>query len=289
VFKCDTTEFGISKPIQKDATISAQFIFDFGDAVPGGKSPSNHTHYVLLYRSSTSGNFSQVKNAEGIINGDQIFFNLTETEIQEGYYTLGTLDQTNSPLEGQNYRTWYTLVSGDWDNWEVWTLDPSGALPNNPEMLTPSSSPTSVNDKVVVLNGKTVTITANNKINSQLTFDGRLDVGTTTGHNFTTIRGTGRILLAADNFPAGDATHFVSKYQGEGTVVYYGENYNLSTPREFFNVEVDLNDVSNKIQLLANNRINGSLTIKQGILQINDNSTTINRTIDVYGRYFYSK
>ena len=269
-------------PIQKDANINAQFIFDFSEAVTGGKYPANHTNYVLLYRSSTSGNFSQVKNAEGIINGDQIYFNLTETEIQQGYYTLGTLDQTNSPLEGQNYRTWYTLITGNWDNWEVWTLDPSGALPNNPEMLTPTTSPTALSDKVVILNGKTVTVSSNNKINNQLTVDGRLDIGTTTGHNFTTIKGTGRILLAADNFPSGDATHFISKYQGEGTVVYYGDNYNLTTAREFFNVEVELNDIAFKIQLLANYKINGSLTIKQGIFQINDNLSTTNLTIDVF-------
>lgn len=266
---------------QKQAGPEAQVIFDFGDAVTGGKFPANYSNYVLLYRSGTTGNFSIVKNAQGVQNNDQIYFNLTEPEIQDGYYTLGTIDQTNSPLQGVNYRTWYTLVTGNWDNWEVWTLDPSGALPNNPEMLTPTTSPTAFSDRVVILNGKTVTISSNNKQNNRLTVDGRLDIGVTTGHNFGEIKGTGRILLAADNFPAGDATHFISKYQGEGTVVYYGNNYTLSSPREFFNVEIDLSDASNIITLLSNYKLNGSLKIIQGILQINDNSSTTNLTIDV--------
>jgi len=269
--------------MQKVLNPEAQVIVDFSEAVTDGKYPSGTiSNYVLLYRPSTSGDFTIVKNAQGLQNDDQIYFNLSETEIQNGYYTLGTLDATNSPLEGQNYRTWYTLVSGDWDNWEIWTLDPSGALPNNPEHFTPTTSPTATFDRVVILNGKTVTVSSNNKHNSKITVEGRLDLGITTGHTFDEIRGSGRILLAADNFPAGDATHFITEYQGEGTVVYYGEGYNLTTPREFYNVEVELSELSSKIIMLSKYKINGNLTVLLGILQINNNTSTTSLNIDVY-------
>ncbi|BDX37477.1 hypothetical protein CYCD_08320 [Tenuifilaceae bacterium CYCD] len=174
--------------------------------------------------------------------------------------------------------TWYSLISGDWDNWETWTLDPSGALPINPGHLTPSTSPTSTLDDVVIINGKTVTVNSDTKINDIITVNGRLDINTTTGHSFNKIRGTGRILLQGDNFPAGDATHFVTEGQGEGTVVYQTKSgltsYNLATARTFFNVEVELFQSTDIITQLADYTINGSLTINKGVFQINDNTAT---------------
>ncbi|HAN77272.1 MAG TPA: hypothetical protein DCQ31_05605 [Bacteroidales bacterium] len=172
--------------------------------------------------------------------------------------------------------TWYSLISGDWDNWEVWTLDPAGAIPNNPGMYTPTTSPTWEVDDVVILNGKTVTVTANNKTNDNLTVEGRLEINATTGHSFNKIRGGGRVILEGDNFPAGDAWHFYTKGQGEGTVVYNGLNYNLGISRSFYNVEIDLTNNSNTLTLLNNYTINGNLTLKKGVFQLNDDiSTTI--------------
>jgi hypothetical protein len=181
--------------------------------------------------------------------------------------------------------TWYTLVSGDWDDPDIWTLDPSGALPDNPDSYTPTTSPTSTTDNVVILLGRTVTIQPgnDNKSNAILNVKGRLDFTTTTGHSFTEIKGGGKILLAADNFPSGDSTHFVTGGQGEGTVVYYGGSYNLSSERTFYNLEVDLDDPANTLTLLADYLINGNLTIKSGELQINDNSSTTRLNLTVSG------
>ncbi|UCH14509.1 MAG: hypothetical protein JSV22_00735, partial [Bacteroidales bacterium] len=180
--------------------------------------------------------------------------------------------------------TWYPLVSGDWDDPAIWTLDPSGALPDNPDNYTPTTSPTSATDDVVILLGRTVTIQPgnDNKSNAILTVHGRLDVTTTTGHSFSEIRGGGKILLSADNFPAGDSTHFVTAGQGEGTVVYNGASYNLTNVRTFFNLKIDLDDPANTLTLLADYQINGSLTVTNGRLQINDNSSTtrLNLTVD---------
>jgi len=269
--------------LEKTGTPAAEMAFDFSEALSDGLNPTNISNYVLLYRNLTTGNFTKVKNADGLKNGDQVYFNLTDAELNNGYYTLGTEDDVNSPLEGVAGRTWYTLISGDWDDWEIWTLDPSGALPNNPDQLTPSTSPTNTADDVVILTGRTVTDTSDNLIHSSLLLEGRLDLTTTSGHSFGKINGTGRILLASDNFPSGDATHFYTKGQGEGTVEYYGGSYNLSTAREFYDVEIELDNAANIITLLNDYTINGNLTITKGNLKINNDAATTILNLSVGG------
>jgi hypothetical protein len=267
--------------MHKTNTPAARIAFDFSEAVSDGKNPVNIDNYVLLYSSDPSSvNFTTVKTADGVQEGDQVYFDLADTDIQDGYYTLGTADNTNTPLEGSEGKTWYTLISDDWDNWETWTLDPSGALPNNPDKKTPTTSATNTADKVVILTGKTITVSTNNKANAEIDVEGRLDLGTTTGHSFGKINGNGRIVMKADNFPVGDPFDFVSAGHGEGTVEYEGDSYDLSTLREFYDMEVNLN-TGQTISLLNEYTINGNLTVKSGTLQINDdtNDQKINLTI----------
>jgi hypothetical protein len=179
-------------------------------------------------------------------------------------------------------RIFYSLKTGSWDDPETWTLDPSGTQPLNPNNYTPTTSPTSLFDEVVVLSGRTVTVPSNTKLNSKLTVIGTLDLGTTTNHAFTTINGTGRVRLAGDNFPAGDATDFITAGQGEGTVEYYGATRAIVTPRIFFNVDVNMS-TGNTLSLLAGYTLNGSLTVSNGTLQINDDISTTPLTILVTG------
>ncbi|UCH13053.1 MAG: hypothetical protein JSV22_08025, partial [Bacteroidales bacterium] len=176
--------------------------------------------------------------------------------------------------------TWYPLVSGDWDDPAIWTLDPAGVLPDNPDNYTPTTSPTSATDNVVILSGRYITVTSNNKTNNILTVDGSLDFTTTTGQTFSEIKGSGKILLAADNFPAGTATHFITEDQGEGTVVYYGTGYTLTTARTFYHMEVEMDDAADILILRADYTIDGNLTITTGVFQINDaTATALNLTV----------
>ncbi|MBN1949929.1 MAG: hypothetical protein JW801_01920, partial [Bacteroidales bacterium] len=179
--------------------------------------------------------------------------------------------------------TWYTLASGDWDNPTIWTLDPSGSLPNNPGGYTPSTSPTSASDFVVILSGRTITVSSNNKSNARLTVTGRIDFKATTGHTFTTIRGSGKIILKEDNFPGGDATHFITEDQGEGTVVFDSTGYDLATAHTFYHVEINMDNATDAAVLLADYQIDGNLTIASGIFQINDNSNATPINLEVYG------
>jgi hypothetical protein len=108
-------------------------------------------------------------------------------------------------------------------------------------------------------------------------------LGTTTGHSFNRITGDGRVLMAADNFPSGDATHFVTAGQGEGIVELYGTNFTLSNGHTFYDVVLNTDASSNIVTLTNDLSINGDLTITQGTLQINDNSSTTVLNINVAG------
>ncbi len=270
--------------VEKGGVSTAKISFSFPEGFEEGSFPQELSNYVLLRKDIPGGTYSQVNVADkGVELGERVWFEVADADFEDGYYTLGTLDQTASPLEGGSTRIWYSLISGDWDNWEVWTLDPSGALPNNPNHYTPTTSPTAASDKVVVLNGKTVTVSTNDKIHQQVTVDGRLDLKGTSGHDFSKIRGRGRILLSDNNFPAGDATHFSSAGQGEGTVVYYGNGFDLTQNLTFYNLEIDLSLVSNKITLLNNLTINGEFRVKNGEFQFNNGTVTNALNVTVNG------
>lgn len=169
--------------------------------------------------------------------------------------------------------TWYTLLSGNWNNPNVWTLD-GGVSPV--QQPVGGGIPAS-GDQVVITNGKTVTMTGNNYSAAGATVFGTLDVANTTGHNLTAISGNGRIRLAGspvglDNFPRGDASAFSAA--GQGTVILYGTGITLDKPHTFNNLEVFMNTNSTVATLLRDLMLNGTLYVKTGNLRINDNSAT---------------
>jgi len=178
--------------------------------------------------------------------------------------------------------TWYTNASGKWKDPNIWTLDPSGAVHQNPSNLYPNLA----TDNIIIRTGKTVTVqntdgsNLNNLNCSSLKVDGTLDFGTTTGHTFTYIKGSGRIYLAADNFPAGDASNFITKGLGEGTVVLKGTSISMTNARTFYNLEIAMTSSSNIATLTNNITLNGNLAIKTGTLQINSATA---RTLSVAG------
>jgi hypothetical protein len=265
--------------VEKTGNLNATLTFDLPEGI-SGQYPQNISNYVLLYRNATTGNYAQVTATVNYGDADQVAFSVTDANLTSGYYTLGTTDQTNSPVEGAPGTTWYTLASGDWNNSDIWTLDPSGALPNNPSGLYPQSP----SDKVVIKSGKNVNMNLNNIHCSLLQVDGRLDLNTSTGHTFDVIKGNGRILMAADNFPSfTDMSDFNTAGQGEGTVVYYGSaDYSLSTPYTFYNMEVNMS-TGNTVTLLTDYTVNGYLRVLNGTFKINDNSATTNLNLTVKG------
>ncbi|MCU4156230.1 T9SS type A sorting domain-containing protein [Carboxylicivirga sp. A043] len=253
------------------ANTNVSMTFDLPEGITGGQFPQDIANYVLLYRSTNAGNYSVVSGATPSIgDADQVSFDVLDANLQNGYYTIGTINQTDSPVEGAPGVTWYTLISGDWDNWETWTLDPSGSLPNNPG----NSYPQAVTDHVVIRDGKTVTMNLNSIHCASIDVDGRLDLGTTTGHTFDEISGEGRILMAADNFPSyTDCSQFVDEGQDKGTVVYYGNNYSIANDYTFYSMEVSMS-AGQQLTLLGDYTLNGNLTITSGTFRVNNNAST---------------
>lgn len=80
--------------------ILSDLVFDLSDAGFSG-SPVTASNYVLLYRSTNSGNWTIVANGSSVA-GDQITFaNYTFSgNANDGYYTIGTLDFNSTlPVE----------------------------------------------------------------------------------------------------------------------------------------------------------------------------------------------
>lgn len=261
--------------ICKTGGLSAILTFDFPEAITDGKYPQEVNNYVLLYRNNTTGIYSVVSTTPAIAEIDQISFNITKENLQNGYYTIGTTNSTDSPLLGKEGNTWYSLISGDWTNPETWTLDPSGMIPNNPT----NSYPQKASDRVVIKSGKEVVMNANNIHIFQTTIQGILNMGTTSGHRFDYLKGNGRLYLMSDNFPAGDATHFISAGLGEGTVVYSGNSFEATTARTFYNLDIEMN-AGEAISINNNYSISNNLTLKTGTLQLN---STTSRTMAIHG------
>ena len=243
--------------------------FDYSES---GLDLSTNKVYYLLYRSGTSGDFSEVPGGTAVENDGVVSFNISDANFASGYYTIARSDQ--------EVKTWYSYNTGDWDDWETWSLIAyPGGFDNSSKEIP------GIMDRAVIQNNKTVTVTQDNTQSGILdVIDGTVDFGTTTGHIFSTITGqtNGNIKLAADNFPSGDADGFAHEATG-GTVIYYGAaGYELNTSRTFRNMIIDFDDPANQVTLLANYTLNGNLTLRSGELQFGDGTSTTDLNLTVY-------
>jgi hypothetical protein len=74
----------------------ATLTFDLGTISGTPVTAGTASDYVLLFRAGTSGDFSDVATGSSTANGDQILF--TSIALEDGYYTIGTSNNSNSPL-----------------------------------------------------------------------------------------------------------------------------------------------------------------------------------------------
>jgi Domain of unknown function DUF11 len=163
--------------------------------------------------------------------------------------------------------SFYSYQSGNWSNATSWTSDPSGTLWINPGV--PGNS-----DNVTILNGRTISIVTNNKQVSSLTINsgGILDITSTTGHNFGTVSGQGKMMLSSNTFPGGSFTSFVTN--GSGTIEYYNlNNISLSTSQTTYNNLIISNYTGNANSTYINNFSNPTTYVVNGTFSIKNYST----------------
>lgn len=176
--------------------------------------------------------------------------------------------------------TFYSYQNGAWNNAANWTTDPSGSTYTNPDNRTPGEF-----DKAVILNGSTITVTNNGNAVTQLDIreGGILNVEGTSGHNFGTIMGRGRLRSSTQTLPTGIYTLFTQS--GGGTIELYANITGAPTLSEttFNNLEINAN--FNQTVVIGNTtQINGNLLVSGGTLNINSaagTSITVEGNINV--------
>jgi hypothetical protein len=102
-------------------------------------------------------------------------------------------------------------TDGDWDDVNIWTP------------VAPAGGP---NGFIVIISaGDDVATNGNRRFAYRTTINGRLDVGTTYGHNLGYIDGTGILYMESPTLPAGRLTSF---FNCSGGTLEYGGNLNYT-------------------------------------------------------------
>ena len=121
--------------------------FDLSDAGMTGTPSAPLSNYKLLYRAGLSGNWTELANASSI-TGDRISFNGIAYTTGDGYYTIGTLNNTISPLPIGLLNFNATVCD------EYVCLDWSTATENNNDYFTVEKSVNGINfEQVEMMKG----------------------------------------------------------------------------------------------------------------------------------------
>ncbi|MFN3556063.1 MAG: LamG-like jellyroll fold domain-containing protein [Bacteroidales bacterium] len=246
--------------------------FDFAEAQ---LTPDANTLYVLLYKPNpASPQFDLIPGVFASVAGDRVTFNLPNEFFSTGYYTVGRF---TGSAEEYIPKTWTSFQSGNWTDPNTWR-NQFGQTGN------PAASITRQFDNIVIQNAHTITVDTHDLLNNDLDIraGGILNIGTTRGHLWQTLRGQGLIRINGDYFPEGNASQFVSA--GGGTTEYYGTgSYSFETSRQFNHLTINLSSVSQNLTLLADLTVQGNFHIDRGHFIINNNTSAVSRSIWVSG------
>jgi len=133
--------------VDKTGALDATIGFNISEGIPGGLFPAGDVdNYVLLRENAGTFDIVPIAAADKSLNAGRVEFDITNADLIDGIYTLGTTDNTESPVAGEPNQTWYSRLSGDWNDPTTWTLDGSATpLPNNPSAEIPDAT-----DNVVI-------------------------------------------------------------------------------------------------------------------------------------------
>ncbi|MEM7550690.1 MAG: hypothetical protein AAF363_13495 [Bacteroidota bacterium] len=255
-------------------TLDAEITFDFSEGI-NGENPQNAGNYRLLR--DNAGTFEEVTVNGTTIAGDKVVFDVSLSNADDGIYTLGTTDDTASPLEGAPGRTFYSFQSGNWSDPLTWTFDGSATPLRVP--LVPTETPLP-NDNVVINPGRTVTLDIDNFDigTGEVEVNGTLAVTDAENINFNDINGSGIITFAGTaanigNFPAGNTDDFSDPSTG-GTAQAVGGGFTINTAYQFGNFQVNLDNPLDVVTLNADLQVNNNLIFTQGIFQFGGASSS---------------
>jgi hypothetical protein len=83
--------------VQKTGSIDASLTFSYDD-VGITHVPEDISYYKLFYKTSPAGTWSFANTDAKSMNGNQITFNVSDANLQNGYYTLGRTDPMILPV-----------------------------------------------------------------------------------------------------------------------------------------------------------------------------------------------
>lgn len=201
-----------------------------------------------------------------------------QADFLNNYFGAGS---GNTSLDGQ-WRfvsaasipvTYYSYQSGNWNDPNTWTTDPTGIS------LTgqPAAGPTSI-DNVVILNGRTVTMNIDQAevTGVEIRNGGTLDLATTTQHSFSIVSGTGTLKLSTNDMPVANYTAFVAP--GGGTIEYYNFDGELDDSFLTYNHLIFSGTGTKKFGANATTTytVNGDFILNNGTVILGNNTNKIN-------------
>lgn len=220
--------------LEKTGSIDAQLVFDYAAA---GLSRISNTpdDYYLLYRASTGiTNFTIVplSGAVDLSTPGKARFSVANSNLATGYYTLGLKNQPG-PLTLYTFNA--ACTSGcAFSEAGSWTTDPTGITSLG--SIVPRTM-----DNIVVRTGATVTTSSPIQVTAATIQNGGvLNLGINTSSTFSSLSGSGKLVLAASSgtlvYPTITTNNFLttagSTYEFSGS-----GSYNLpASPSTFRNV-----------------------------------------------------
>lgn len=245
------------------ATVTHQYTYD-QSSVPSAFTETNGSAVVGRFfnfewteGTTDVGSFNTVTNIITVAPGG------AAASFIDGDYTIGYDPEfdTVPRYRSRNASSTWTTAS----DWEVFTPPATW----NTATVAPSSG-----EIIIIQTGHTMTVPGGTSIlatSLDLESNSTLDIDETTGHDFTTLSGTGTLRLASSNFPAGIVSDFVAS---SGGTIEYGQgsaSYTMPALQTVYNnlvINTNTNTVSTATSDLT---INGDVTINaNGIL---DNTT----------------
>lgn len=209
-------------------------------------------------------------------NGSQTFNDIAKTFTITGTNNISSV--TSEWTAGYPPKTFFSYQTGGWNDPATWTSDPGGTTWNN------IGTPTTDGDVVVILSGRTVTLTADvatTNLELNINAGGILDMSTYRFTNtLTEFNGEGTLKLASVNFPAATTNTFVNA--GGGITEYYNSaNFTLPATQTTYNT-LRINAPGVTATQIHNLTLNGDLHVMRGTYRINDN-TAARRELTIYG------